>query len=507
MFSDRLKKKIEIKFFSLKFRLMAFITIILLLVVGVPVGLFVYQLDKNYSDFSVNMIETTSQVVYQFIFDGMMKNDSLVIQHNLELLAMEPTIKQVRIYRPTGKILYSSSRSEVNKNVRTYSNMLTSSKDGSSEIEAFARNGNIYTHRHPIYIQKECTPCHKNEGALIAVMDIKAGFTQSDQMYVASKKLIIFGGVLIIVILWILLNLLYQSQVETRLKTIMAGFEHLPKGNFDFKIRMPGQHELALLAQKFNQMVENLKISRQKEEQFFLEKLQRADRLVTLGEVAAEIAHEVNNPAGIILTRAEYLKDEMLDQNVNSGSIEDLDIIIQQTEKIAETTRSILHYSRKLPHTFSEVNLNELIPHSIKILEPRIKKCKVKIKLNMPQSPSIVWGNFNQLEQVFCNLINNSLDFICENSGVIQVVTKKIYDEKGKSIYRVAYQDNGPGVPDEYHNKIFSPFFTTKDSDKGTGLGLFIVKNILANHNANINLEKVGHSGARFIITMEVYDG
>ncbi|NIV98547.1 hypothetical protein GWN26_05130, partial [Candidatus Saccharibacteria bacterium] len=94
-------------------------------------------------------------------------------------------------------------------------------------------------------------------------------------------------------------------QIEARLKKIIYGFNELARGNFNFKIKMPGRHELAMLSEKFNQTTEKLQEAKSREEQFMQENLQRADRLVTLGEVAAEIAHEVNNPAGIILTRAE----------------------------------------------------------------------------------------------------------------------------------------------------------------------------------------------------------
>jgi len=268
---------------------------------------------------------------------------------------------------------------------------------------------------------------------------------------------------------------------------------------------MSGKNELALLANKFNEMIDNLKNARQKEDNFLQEKLQRADRLVTLGEVAAVIAHEVNNPAGIILTRAEFLKEMMAEQDPDDSCLADLDIIIKQTEKIADTTRSILHYSRKLPHSFSPTNLTEVIQHSIKILEPRIKKNKIDLQLKVPDKPAIVWGNSNQLEQVFCNLINNSLDFIKPAEGKIQITIEEILKNKKLTSYRLTHQDNGSGIPLEYQDKIFSPFFTTKEKDQGTGLGLFIVKNIISNHKGSITLEPNHSNGAYFVIDLEAH--
>ncbi|MBN2365634.1 MAG: HAMP domain-containing histidine kinase [Calditrichaeota bacterium] len=494
------------KFRSLKFRLMVLISLTLLVVVGLPVGIFVYLLDKNYSEFATNMIETTSQVVYQFIYEGMMKNDSLVIQKNLELLALDPSLRNVRIYRPEGLIIYSSTPSEIKKDIGAVSDFF-SPEDKGEVKELFFRNENIYIHHHPIRVEQECTTCHTNKGSLLAILDVRASFTPSEQIYGSVKNIAIFGSIIIIIFLWIFLNLIYHSQVENRLQMIMRGLERISSGKFNFKIKMPGWDELTLLAEKFNQMVENLKQSRLKEEQFIQEKLERADRLVTLGEVAAEIAHEVNNPAGIILSRAEILKEEIIEKGADSESLNDLNMIIQQTEKIAETTKSILHYSRKLPQQFSETDLGEIIKHSIKILEPIIKKHDVKIHLEIPGQACIIWGNYNQLEQVFCNLINNSLDFLPPGRGIIDIRISEKYDNKNKKIYLTEYEDNGPGISPEYRDKIFSPFFTTKEKDKGTGLGLFIVKNIIANHRGTIHLEEKDGSGARFVIGLESING
>jgi len=489
------------KFQSLKFRMMALITIILLIVVGGPLFFLVNQLDNNYREFTINLIETTSQVVYQSVYHGMLENNMASIQRNIDVISMEPNIKVVRIIRPTGEILFSSRKDEIKENIQ--------SQDGEAfkpirePQEAFKKIGNIYSHIHPIYIQEECTPCHENKGSIIAVMNVQIGLPQSEQIFASTKRLTIFSAIIIVVILWIILNFLYQGQIESRLTTIINGFAELGKGNLDFKIKMPGRHELAMLAQKFNQTVHKLKEAKDKEDQFVQENLERADRLVTLGEVAAEIAHEVNNPASIMLVRAEYLKDEFEEHEKDNKYLDDINSIIQQTKKIAEITRSILHYARKLPQTFSEIDLNKVIDQSIDVLKPRINKKGVTIKFENKDNPAILKGNPIQLEQVFCNLINNSIDLFPDGSGEIKI---KIYNVlKGDKLdkYQIIYQDNGPGVPDEYHDKIFSPFFTTKEKGKGTGLGLFIARNIITNHRGKIYLSPENKKGVKFIIEME----
>lgn len=497
------KIKLSEKFYTLKFRLMLLITVVLLVVVGLPVMHIVLFLDRNYHEFSTNMIETTTQIVYQYIYDGMMKNDSLSIQRNLELLAMEPNIELLRIYRPSGKIIYSSDREELSKNIFSLTKDVYIQEEN-GEAESFVKIGNMYSHHHPIHVQKECLPCHANQGEIIGILDVHAGFTDSEHLYMNAKKLTIFGAVAIIGILWVLTNFIYQNQIESRLIKINNGFDELARGNFQSKVAIPGRHELAKLAEKFNNTVEKLKAARKVEDKLFQEKLARADRLVTLGEVAAEIAHEVNNPAGIILTRAEFIQDEMMENCPDCPAKRDLEIIIQQTEKIAETTRSILHYARKLPQSFAVTDLNDVIRHSLKIMQPVIHNRHVHIKSKLAEEPAIIWGNFSQLEQVFCNLINNSLDVLSDSGGTIQIKTEAV-NENSKNYLQVTFEDNGPGIQPELRDQIFSPFFTTKEVGKGTGLGLFIAKNIIQNHNGLLTLQESSQGGAFFVLEMESY--
>jgi signal transduction histidine kinase len=495
------KQRLFAKFSTLKFRMMLLITLVLLIVVGGPLYFLVYQLDKNYHEFSINMIETTSQAVYQSVFEGFLQNDRESIQRNLELLTVEPNIQSLRIFRPDGKIIYSSNPVEVNKSIYELTDdILINPRTGSGEQETFVKEGNLYSHHHPIYLQKECLPCHADRESPIAIMDVHVGLSQSEYIYSSSKRLTIISAILIVVILWIILNFLYEGQIESRLQKIISGFKDLALGNLNTNVQMSGRHEIAQLAEEFNQTVNKLKQAKERENQFMQENLERADRLVTLGEVAAEIAHEVNNPASIILSRAEFLKDEMENNPGNGKHIDDMNIIIQQTERIAETTRSILHYARKLPHTFSEMDLNQVIQGSVKILEPRINKVKARVDFRSLITPATIKGNSIQLEQVFCNLINNSLDVLPSGNGQILIEVRA--SGENSQGYQVIFEDNGPGVPEEIRDHIFAPFYTTKKNGKGTGLGLYIVRNIVSYHQGKVYLSPRNGKGAAFIIEL-----
>ncbi|GEM_PF-1031118 len=499
--------KLPAEMVTLKMRLNILITVVLLLVVGGPVFFLIYQVDKYRTDFTLNMIETTTQAVYQSIFHDMLNNNHNAIQQKLEVLTLTPHIKLIRIYSPSGKIIFSSREEELGKNVHSDSLHDFIDPRVPEPQETFIKVNEVYSHHHPILAQKECLTCHKQPGSIIGILDVHVGLSGAARFYSSLERFTLFGAVLIIVLLWIILNFLYEGQIESRLRKILAGFQELAQGNFDFQIDMPGRHELAMLSKKFNETVHKLKKAREHEERLMQDKLARADRLVTLGEVAAEIAHEVNNPAGIILTRAEFLRDELDELPNCEEMIEDVNIIIQQTERIANTTRNILHYARKFPQEFSEIELSDIIRQSLKIMEPRIRKSNVSVFFNPPLRPIHIRGNPIQLEQVFCNLINNSLDVLPPQKGEIHIDIQFSPLDSGQENIRIIFSDNGPGIPETYRHKIFSPFFTTKPTDKGTGLGLFIVKNLIQQHQGEIQLAECNGSGAAFIITLGATNG
>jgi signal transduction histidine kinase len=172
---------------------------------------------------------------------------------------------------------------------------------------------------------------------------------------------------------------------------------------------------------------------------------------------------------------------------------EDLDVIVGQIEKISQITNSILKHSRKLPREFIEVDIASVIDESLKILLPLFKKNNIELEKKYSKSNLKVYGNTQQLEQVMLNLINNGIDALGSNGRI----TISLHEsEEGEVIVKI--RDNGCGIDTSKLDSIFTPFYTTKPPDKGTGLGLYIVKNICKNHNAEISVESSEGKGTEF---------
>jgi signal transduction histidine kinase len=171
-------------------------------------------------------------------------------------------------------------------------------------------------------------------------------------------------------------------------------------------------------------------------------------------------------------------------------------VIINQINKISRITGNILKYSKKLPRQFHTIDLQQVVDESLTVLEPRLLKKNIQIVKKSNTDKRLVSGDAQQLEQAMTNLVNNAIDAM-PKGGTITILTDLDHQQN----LRLVVTDTGTGIVQESLEQIFTPFFTTKSPDKGTGLGLYIVKNICKNHNAEITCFSQLGQGTTFTIT------
>jgi signal transduction histidine kinase len=219
--------------------------------------------------------------------------------------------------------------------------------------------------------------------------------------------------------------------------------------------------------------------------------LLHSDRLATIGQLAAGVAHELNEPLGNILGLAQLSLElpELPDQaQKDLGKIEDCVIYSR------EIIKKLMEFSRQSPLSKEKINLNEVIDNSITFLEARCIKEGIEIIRRYTENITVT-ADPNQIKQVITNLIINAIQAI-KNGGKLIISTRK--DSKNVVL---AIEDTGIGIPAENISKTFIPFFTTKDVGEGTGLGLSVVYGIIRNHNGDIKVssEPVNQVKERFL--------
>jgi PAS domain S-box-containing protein len=218
-----------------------------------------------------------------------------------------------------------------------------------------------------------------------------------------------------------------------------------------------------------------------------------SSKFAALGELSASIAHEINNPLGIISGYTELLKYQG-----NLGEDEKLDAILKSCERISYIVKSLKRFSRsdETPKK-SAINLTEIVKEALSLTSPRAKRNLTRIAFE-EQGNFMIWGHDIEIEQVVINLINNAIDAVSEREE--RSIALNVSAESEKVVFTI--RDSGGGVPDEVLVKMFEPFYTTKDINKGTGLGLSVVKGILDSHNATIEVVNTD-TGALFTLTFD----
>ena len=245
------------------------------------------------------------------------------------------------------------------------------------------------------------------------------------------------------------------------------------------------------VALKVGNMLERLEI--QKNELSLKRQMERADRLSILGEITAGIAHELNTPLANILGFTELLKTDL--EN-NKKALDDLDKIIQNTIFSREVVKKLMFFACEMPQEMKRVNIIPNIKNAINLLDATFRKEQVKYIVKIEDEELWLGADPIQLTQIIFNLLMNAIYFSPKNG----LVTIEALQSKKDVILKIS--DEGAGFTPEALEKVFQPFFTTKPTGDGSGLGLSVVHGIVASHKGTITAQNNPNKGAIFTITL-----
>ncbi len=259
------------------------------------------------------------------------------------------------------------------------------------------------------------------------------------------------------------------------------------------RVHLSSHDELGQLADAFNQMISDLDQANQEKERAEKVILQ-SEKMAAVGQLAGGVAHEINNPLGVILGFSQSIT-----KRLHPG--DPLEMPLKSIEREALRCKSLvqdlLAFSRMGKTEKEEIDLNQAIDSSLSLILARAKlKNTQLVKEFDPLLPKIR-ANQNQLQQIIVNLSNNAMDAIPPQGGTLTFRTKKASLD-GKDAVEIQVQDTGGGIPKDIQSKIFEPFFTTKGVGKGTGLGLSLVYEIIQKHQGKIMVESETGKGTLF---------
>ena len=410
-------------------------------------------------------------------------------------------IRKVRLFNKEGRIMFSSDAAEIGTALDTRGEACFACHAEGRPLEKLDVPARARIYRgadgarvlgiiNPIPNEASCSTasCHAHspKQSVLGVLDVNVSMEEADREIARSRWIMaVLAGVAILassLILWWLNRLLVLRPVAA----LLEGTRRVSGGELGVTIPVTAHDELGDLAKAFNDMTHRLAETQRQ--------LAQADKLASVGRLAAGLAHEINNPLTGVLSYASLLEKRF---QHDPEARADLAVIIRETIRCRGIIRELLDFARPTPPQKRPADLNEVVRHAISVVMSQLALNRVDLKLDLAAELPSVLADENQIQQVVVNLLINAVDAINGEGGEIRVATRTM---EGQGL-ELEIRDNGRGIDPEDLSRIFEPFFTTKGAH-GTGLGLAVTWGIVDSHGGTIQAESEPGQGTSFLVRL-----
>jgi two-component system NtrC family sensor kinase len=377
----------------------------------------------------------------------------------------------------------------------------------------------------PIPNEPSCSQaaCHAHPESekILGVLEVEVKLDAVDAELASMQQVVVARLLIELVIICALIIVFTQTFIRRPIQQLIASTKEISIMNLDAPIRVSsGSAEISDLARSFDAMRVRLKAAiseineftqkletkveaRTRELQVAHQKLMQSDRLASLGQLSASVAHEINNPVAGILNLSMLLQRILKDDGVPPERLADfkryLSQITNETSRVGRIVSDLLAFSRRpAPHR-SEADLNGIIQNTLSLIAHKLKLNNVEVRLELDNALPHVQCDRSQIQQAVLNLVLNASEAMQGKPAPLLVVAT------GRGAGATAWfrvTDNGEGMPPEVQKKIFDPFFTTKPEGKGVGLGLAVTYGIIHSHGGEIEVKSAPGQGTSFTVTL-----
>jgi two-component system NtrC family sensor kinase len=300
----------------------------------------------------------------------------------------------------------------------------------------------------------------------------------------------ITGAIVAMILAYIL-----ARRISIPIKELVTASKEIEEGNLEAEVEITSSDELGELAETFNAMGSALKERDKQLKEYTQSKIMESERLALIGQIAANVAHELNNPLQGIVTYSHLLLEKTSDGNSGKDSLEK---IVIQANRCRDIIRGLLDFSRQRKPDKTVCDINAVIDQCVSLVENQAQFHNIQISKQFSQDLPMVSVDPSQMQQVFINMIINAAEAM-EETGQLNLGTS--FDPE-EDLFEIEISDTGQGIPEENVEKLFDPFFTTKDVGQGTGLGLAISYGIIKEHRGSISVESELDKGTTFRIKL-----
>lgn len=473
---------------KLKGKYIIFTTCILFLIIGAFSYKNLRLHENEIQEDKKERVTLITEIIRNGLVTIMLEGRVREFQKFLETVTTEEIEKAV-IFKPDGTIISSSLISQIGN--RVSAEEVTRFKTQKvPEVSSYKRNGKaVYSMMVPIYNEYACQKCHSAKDEVLGVLGIEVSMGKALQRINDSRKRMALFSIITLIVISIALSMLTTFMVNKPITSIIDTMKKVEGGDLTVRFLARRRDEIGELASSLNSMLFELDKARGEIEKCHLEEMQNIEKMATLGELAAAIAHEIKNPLAGISGAIQVLAEDF---PVNDPRKEVITEVLSEIERLDKAVRDLLVFARPPELHPILTPLQPIIERAKKLIDLQAQKQGVIIKLIPGDDIGEINVDPEQMQQVFLNILLNALQSM-PAGGILTIAT---YLRTDKDEVEVAFSDTGQGIEEDALKNIFKPFFTTRHT--GTGLGLAISRNIVERHNGMILVDSQIGIGSTF---------
>ncbi len=385
-----------------------------------------------------------SETIGSSTFYDMLENRRPALRREIETIGKQRGIERVRLFNSAGRIKFSSDRSEIGREMPKTNSACVGCHAGEDPLPRLPTGERWRTFRapdghrvlgiiRPIHNETRCwnaTGCHahEREETVLGVLDVNVSLAEADRQIATDQRHMIWLAVFAILASSLLLWWLNERVIVRPVAELIEGTRKVAEGDLHTTLPATAGHELGDLARAFNDMTRRLGEAQRQ--------LTQADKLASVGRLAAGVAHEINNPLTGVLTYASFLQKRLADR---PEMAQDLEVIVRETKRCRDIVRGLLDFSRQTPPQHKPTDLNDVVRKGVAVIMNQLVLRNVALDFSLADDLEPVPADANQLQQVIVNLIMNAADAIGDTGGTIYVVTRDVdVPARGSTVIRTA---------------------------------------------------------------------
>ncbi|NVO04499.1 MAG: HAMP domain-containing protein [Rhodoferax sp.] len=517
---------------SLKFKISVYLTLVLSVAVVIfSLVFFKLRQEELLKVISTHVTQVSETIVASTRYT-MLVNKRDVAEKIIDDIAKQKDIVRVRVISSDGTIIHSKKHAETGYSVEQSDEPcvqchrdktpLTEVPDSQRWKVVDAGDGHrVMTVMQPIRNEPSCSSssCHEHAPSqkVLGVVDVAYSLDEIDQSL--KGYAVHFAGISLLCVLGLStgVGFMLQRLVYVPLNDLDGAAQRISAGELEQQVPVRSGDDFGRVAESFNTMSAALHESRLQMEDLVLSLESKVEertrellaaraevaqgvKLAAIGVLASGIAHELNNPLTGVLTFTSLMRKKAVD---GSEDAEDLDLVIRETKRCASIIKRLLDFAREKVPTSGYYQLNQVVDDTVRMVDKPAALQQVRIVRDFEEHLPDIWGDADLIKQVVMNLLVNAQQAIV-GSGTVTVGTRLHQEAGQQTMVELTVTDTGCGIPAAHLERIFDPFFTSKEVGKGTGLGLSVSYGIVRTHGGRISVESSVGEGSSFHVFLPV---